>query len=268
MNNTRVFPRFFSPVLQTFMFYSWCEEEATTLFTSLESSHPIRALHLDTIDSFVHFLIVSSSSSHASWFTNYQVIDKIISCLGIMTLFTLNKCMLLKMAFPLFFPVFLYKIRGTLLIFQIRKEICNMFVIFRGSLGLGHEILSSSVREILKNDVLSKSMANMFPVSVSMCWIVAAVWLAFGSSPLLSFSAVWKLTEPETFAMCRAFVCSTQSLEELCSFECTSDIPNLKDKCPHKNIKVTLPTPLSQTAWGPWNIQLYFSLLAIIYFLA
>lgn len=67
---------------------------------------------------------------------------------------------------PPFPPVFLYKIRGTLLIFQIRKEICNMFVIFRGSLVLGHEILSNSVRAILKNDVVSKSMANMFPVRV------------------------------------------------------------------------------------------------------
>lgn len=43
-----------------------------------------------------------------------------------------------------------------MLIFQIRKEICKLFVIYLGSLDLGHEILSSSLRAILKNDVASQ----------------------------------------------------------------------------------------------------------------
>lgn len=55
-----------------------------------------------------------------------------------------------------FQTAFLYRIRGTLIIFQIRKEICNMFVIYLGSLDLGHEILSSGLRAILKNDVASQ----------------------------------------------------------------------------------------------------------------
>lgn len=51
---------------------------------------------------------------------------------------------------------FLYRIRGALLVFWIRKEICHMFVTYLGSLDLGHEILSSSFRAILKNDVASQ----------------------------------------------------------------------------------------------------------------
>lgn len=55
-----------------------------------------------------------------------------------------------------FHTTFLYRIRGTVLIFQIRKEICNSFVIYLGFLDLGYEILSSSLRAILKNDVASQ----------------------------------------------------------------------------------------------------------------
>lgn len=70
-------------------------------------------------------------------------------------------CIYLKESAPYWngsisWTVFLQRIRSTVLIFQIRKEICKLFVIYLGSLDLGHEILSSSLRAILKNDVASQ----------------------------------------------------------------------------------------------------------------
>lgn len=131
-----------------------------------------------------------------------------------------------------FHTTFLYRIRGTVLIFQIRKEICNLFVIYLGSLDLGHEILSSSLRAILKNDVASQvNGKSVHPKNlnvVSRCSSMISIQWPISNSLFKHWKAnqAWNI-----FAVCQAFVCSIQYQGQFCPFECLSDIHSLKNKC-------------------------------------
>lgn len=98
-----------------------------------------------------------------------------------------------------FWITFLHRIRGILLIFWVRKEICNLFVIYLGVLDLGHEILSSSLRAIFKNDVASQVNDKYvhpknFNVVRSCSSVISIQWLS-----LILFSGIEKPTKLETF---------------------------------------------------------------------
>lgn len=103
-------------------------------------------------------------------------------------------------------------IRGTLLIFEITKEICNMFVIYLGSLDLGHDILPSSSRAILKNDVASQvNDKYVHPKNlnvVSRCSSVISIQWPLSNS----LFRLWKANQAWNILQCAKHLCAPFSI--------------------------------------------------------
>lgn len=127
-----------------------------------------------------------------------------------------------------FWTTFLYRIRGTVLIFQIRKEICNLFVIYLGSLDLGQNSIWQFESNI-KNDVASQVNGKYVQPKnlnvVSRCSGVISMQWPISNSPFKHWKAnqAWNIF---------AFLCSIQYQGKFCPFECLSDTHSLKNKCP------------------------------------
>lgn len=129
------------------------------------------------------------------------------NCLEITLLYTLK-----RVHGCAFWTIFLYRIRGTLLIFWVRKEICNMFVIYLGFLDLGHEILSSSLRAIFKNHVASQvSDKYVHPKNlnvVSRCNSVISIQWRISNSLFRH----WKANQAWNILQCAKHLCASFSI--------------------------------------------------------
>lgn len=157
------------------------------------------------------------------------------NCLGVVILYTLRRVhTILKWLH--FWSTFLQRIRSTVLIFKIRKEICNLFVIYLGSLDLAHEILSSSLRAILKNDVASQvndkyvHPKNLNVVS-RLSSVISIQW------PISNFSFQALKSQPSwNILQCAKHLCAPFRIGKICPFECLSYICSLKNNCPQIRI--------------------------------
>lgn len=111
-----------------------------------------------------------------------------------------------------FWITFLHRIRGTLLILRVRKEICNLFVIYLGVLDLGHEILSSSLRAIFKNDVASQVNDKYvhpknFNVVRSCSSVISIQWPISNS-----LFRHWKANQAWNILQCAKHLCASFSI--------------------------------------------------------